>query len=134
MKKSISAMSLVVCAWMFNAFAEEYYGSGESNAFRLNARYVESSWMDGATVHDGGMLTGDETWAAGNVHVVYGTIVVPTNATLAIERGAVVKFVGGGLQALGLCVANGVTFTDIADGADATSASLPGGDVRRRHA
>ena len=123
--KMISALSLASCALLLNAFAEEYYGIGESNTFRLNARHVESSWMDGATVHDGGMLTGDTTWSAASVHVVYGTVVVQTNVTLTIESGAVVKFVGGGLQALGSCIANGVTFTDIADGADATSAAIP---------
>ena len=125
MKKTILVLSLASCAFILNAFAEEYYGIGESNTFRLDARYVESSWMDGATVHDGGMLMGDETWAAANVHVVYGTVVVQTNVTLSIESGAVVKFVGGGLLSLGSCIASGVTFTDIADGADMTNASIP---------
>ena len=89
---------------------------GLSNVFTLDVRNVETSLLSGAVVHDGGTLAADETWSAGSVHVVYGTIVVPDGVTLTIEPGAVVKFIGGGLYAAGTCIANGVTFTDIADG------------------
>ena len=105
---------LALSALPFAAAAEESFAEGVSSTFALNTREVEVA--SDALEHGGGTLTADETWAAGSVHVVYGTIIVATNATLTIEPGAVVKFLGGGLYAAGTCVANGVTFTDIADG------------------
>ena len=88
---------------------------GETDGFRFDTRGLEGEVPSGTIAHWGGVQTNDETWAAGGVHVVYGTITVPTNASLTVASGAVVKFVGGGITALGPLVANGATFTDLSD-------------------
>ena len=87
---------LALSALPFVAAAEESFAEGVSSTFTLNTREVEVA--SDALVHGGGTLTADETWSVGSVHVVYGTIVVATNATLTIEPGAAVKFIGGGLH------------------------------------
>ncbi len=117
MRKKTIVSFLAISTLCFGAFAENNYVVGESEAFDLCLRDVDPALLDSAVVHPGGELAANETWAAGSVHVVYGTVVVSTNATLTIEPGAVVKFLGGGIVARGDCIANGATFTDIADGA-----------------
>ena len=114
MRKKTIISFLAISTLCFGAFAEDDYAVGESAAFDLCLREV--ALPSGAVVHDGGELAANETWAAGSVHVVYGTVIVATNATLTIEPGATVKFLGGGIIARGNCIANGATFTDIADG------------------
>ena len=39
-----------------------------------------------------GVLTGNETWTAGNVYMVTGDVTVPNGATLTIQAGTIVKF------------------------------------------
>lgn len=66
----------------------------------------------------GGTLTGNETWKAGKVHVVYEPVVVPGIYTLFIEPGAVVKFMTGtgiDISQGGALFANGIVFTHIND-------------------
>ncbi len=42
-------------------------------------------------------LTSDTTWSPANgVYILHGSVTVPTDITLTIEPGAVVKFQGGG--------------------------------------
>jgi len=113
MKNIVAAC--IACAALFSAHADEYYGVGASSAFDMNGR-GDVALPSGAVVHEGGTLMSDETWVAGSAHVIYGTVVVPSNIVLTVESGAVVKFVAGGIHSEGTCVARGVTFTDIADG------------------
>jgi hypothetical protein len=40
-------------------------------------------------------LTASQTWAAGTVHAVEGTLVIPTGVVVTIEPGATVKFTAG---------------------------------------
>jgi uncharacterized repeat protein (TIGR02543 family) len=65
-----------------------------------------------------GRLAASQVWAAGTVHVLDGKLTVPSGVTLAIEPGAVVKFLDGTRLTVasgGACVANGAIFTHIAD-------------------
>ena len=66
----------------------------------------------------GGTLTGNETWKAGKVHVVYEPVVVPGIYTLFIEPGAIVKFMTGtgiDISQGGALFANAIVFTHIND-------------------
>jgi len=115
MRKTMFIMVSAICALHFGTFADElYYGEGASAAFDLNMRCDGALAVEGV-VHNGGTLAVDETWTTGNVHVVYGTLIIVEGVTLTIEPGAIIKFVAGGLYAAGRCVANGVTVTDIGD-------------------
>ena len=116
MRKTMLIAVLAFCALHFGVFAEgAYYGEGVTAAFDLNGRGALVS-PDGAVVHNGGTLAANETWSAGSVHVVYGTVVIPSNVVLTVANGATVKFVAGGILSEGKCVAKGATFTDIDDG------------------
>ena len=110
------AVACIACAILFGANAGEDYAAGASAAFDLNGRGA-FELPPGALVHNGGTLAGDETWPVGQTHVVYGTVVVPSNVVLRVASGATVKFVAGGILSDGLCIANGATFTDIGDDA-----------------
>ncbi|MBQ7188974.1 MAG: leucine-rich repeat protein [Kiritimatiellae bacterium] len=62
--------------------------------------------------------TEDITWSADVINMIVGEYIVKSNATLTIEDGAVVKFAKNAslvVEAGGTCIANGVTFTHIAD-------------------
>ena len=92
------------------------YASGESTMpMAINTRSNVAIPQE-AVVHYGGMLAADETWSADREHIVAGLVYVPSNVVLTIANGAKVRFVGGGIAAQGDCIANGVMFTDIADG------------------
>ena len=130
MRKKTIVSFLAISTLCFGAFAENNYAVGESAAFDLCLRNVDPALLDGAVVHSGGELATDETWSAVCVHVVHGTVVVSTNATLTIEPGAVVKFLGGGIIARGNCIAKGATFTDIADGAMGDALPMPSYTLR----
>ena len=70
-----------------------------------------------AVIHDGA-ISSNETWNASRVHVVRGDISAKNGVTLEIEAGAIVKFMPGtgiATEGTGECIANGVTFTHIAD-------------------
>ena len=88
---------------------------GESDVMRWDTRGLCGTMPTGVTAHWGGEMSASETWTKDSVHVVYGRVTLPTNITLTVESGAIVKFVGGGIHALGLLVADGATFTDFAD-------------------
>ena len=90
--------------------------TGETLAtLRKSFSVVDESVVD---LH-GGALSQNETWSAAKVHVVYETVVVPTQYTLFIEPGAVVKFIAGtGINILsggGALFADEIIFTHIDD-------------------
>ncbi len=89
--------------------------SGETNVFRFDTRGLDGALPPDVIAHWGGVLADSETWRADVTHVVYGSVVVPTNCTLTVESGARVKFAGGGILAKGPLVALGAIFTDLAD-------------------
>ena len=60
---------------------ENPFAEGASEVFAIETCQMDDAWSAGALEHGGGILTADETWAAGSVHVVYGTVIVATNAT-----------------------------------------------------
>ncbi|MBN2172048.1 MAG: hypothetical protein JW819_12085, partial [Candidatus Krumholzibacteriota bacterium] len=70
------------------------------------------------TIHEGGIIHGHTVWtAAGNDHIVTGTISVPQDSSLTIADGCVVRFetgtyinVNGGLYAPGT-PGGGILFT-----------------------
>lgn len=67
---------------------------------------------------EGGRLAADVTWSADNLHVVRDDVVVPTNVTLAIGAGTVVKFTEGAkivVEDGGTLVVDGALFADFAD-------------------
>ncbi len=71
-----------------------------------------------STTVNGGRLVDNTTWGADKVHVVRHWVVVPSGKTLTIERGGIVKFTentGILVESGGACIANGVTFTHLAD-------------------
>ena len=74
--------------------------------------------LDGNAVLHSGRVGESETWSAGTVHVLNGTVTVERGSVLTIERGAVVKFAGGSALVVengGTCVAEGVVFTHVND-------------------
>ena len=69
-------------------------------------------------VEHGGVISVDEIWDAGHVHVVRENVVVRKRAMLTIEPGAIVKFFPGtGIVAEedARCIAFGAQFTHVAD-------------------
>ncbi len=67
---------------------------------------------------EGGRLAANATWSADNLHVVRDDVVVPTNVTLAIGAGTVVKFTEGAkivVEDGGTLVVDGALFADFAD-------------------
>ena len=73
--------------------------------------------LNHAAVHDG-VISEDATWNADKVHVVSHDLTIADGVTLTIEPRTVVKFVEGKMLTIdagGVCVAEGVVFTSIAD-------------------
>ncbi len=71
---------------------------------------------DNDVVIHGGMLTENETWSAGKVHVVKHWVRVPEGKILNIEPNAIVKFCeNAGIQVDGTLNADRVVFTTITD-------------------
>ena len=72
---------------------------------------------DEVAVH-GGALDAGETWSAGKTHLVTAPLTIPSGVVLAIEPGAVVKFMPGTsltVESGASCTAKGVIFTHIND-------------------
>ena len=70
---------------------------------------------DDVVIHEG-VLSKNETWFAGKVHVVRHWVRVPENVTLTIEAKAVVKFCEDtGILVDGKLTANGAVFTFVSD-------------------
>jgi len=54
--------------------------------------YAAINCSDPGVVCKGGILPGSETWTAGNIYVITGSdVIVPSEATLTIQAGAIVK-------------------------------------------
>lgn len=91
---------------------------------------VRQMLVNNSVLWHSGALTGDETWAAGRVHVVDGPLTVPSGTTLTVAPGAVVKFA----QGIGLVIESGAA-VDVQSTADAITVltALPddtvGGDT-----
>lgn len=95
----------------------EILAKGEEKPLHTVSKTFSVVDRDSVELH-GGTLTGNETWKAGKVHVVYATVVVPGIYTLFIEPGAVVKFLTGtgiDISQGGALFANGIVFTHIND-------------------
>lgn len=95
----------------------EILAKGEEKPLHTATKTFSVVDRDSVELH-GGTLTGNETWKAGKVHVVYATVVVPGIYTLFIEPGAIVKFLTGtGIDIAegGALFANGIVFTHIND-------------------
>lgn len=95
----------------------EILAKGEEKPLHTATKTFSVVDRDSVELH-GGTLTGNETWKAGKVHVVYATVVVPGIYTLFIEPGAVVKFLTGtgiDISQGGALFANGIVFTHIND-------------------
>ena len=105
-------------------YQDDFQRHSDSSSFAFDTRGLLGAAPSGTVVHWGGRLSENETWAAGQTHLVYGTVTVPTNVTLTVERGAVVKFAGGGIRADGSLVAEGAVFADLDD-------DSVGGDTRK---
>lgn len=118
----VDAQTVLRCRDRHFGFAQE----GTTGVLAFDTRGLNTDSFAGMCVHQGGTLETDETWEAGVVHVVYGTLVVPTNVTLTIASGADVRFVGGGIASDGLCVAKGVSFSDFGRDQPYVSYSLDG--------
>lgn len=95
----------------------EILAKGEEKPLHTATKTFSVVDRDSVELH-GGTLTGNETWKAGKVHVVYATVVVPGIYTLFIEPGAIVKFLTGtgiDISQGGALFANGIVFTHIND-------------------
>ena len=95
----------------------EILAKGEEKPLHTTTKTFSVVDRDTVELH-GGTLTGNETWKAGKVHVVYATVVVPGIYTLFIEPGAVVKFLTGtgiDISQGGALFANAIVFTHIND-------------------
>lgn len=95
----------------------EILAKGEEKPLHTATKTFSVVDRDSVELH-GGTLTGNETWKAGKVHVVYATVVVPGIYTLFIEPGAIVKFMTGtgiDISQGGALFANGIVFTHIND-------------------
>ena len=82
---------------------------GESDVMRWDTRGLCGVAPTGVTAHWGGEMPASETWTKESVHVVYGRVTLPTNVTLTVESGAIVKFVGGGASPPSPRVSNAMT-------------------------
>lgn len=95
----------------------EILAKGEEKPLHTATKTFSVVDRDSVELH-GGTLTGNETWKAGKVHVVYATVVVPGIYTLFIEPGAIVKFLTGtgiDISQGGALFANAIVFTHIND-------------------
>ena len=95
----------------------EILAKGEEKPLHTTTKTFSVVDRDTVELH-GGTLTGNETWKAGKVHVVYATVVVPGIYTLFIEPGAIVKFMTGtgiDISQGGALFANAIVFTHIND-------------------
>ncbi|HSX34014.1 MAG TPA: hypothetical protein VLF62_00010 [Candidatus Saccharimonadales bacterium] len=75
-------------------------------------------------IENGGTLSSNETWTAGSVYWITGTVIVPDDVTLTIDAGAIVKVNGstygiqvdqGGVLNVDGTSASTVTFTSATD-------------------
>ncbi|MBP5786696.1 MAG: DUF1565 domain-containing protein, partial [Kiritimatiellae bacterium] len=103
-----------VSGWRFDGWTPSLAGVMEDTVFTGESSATPSDWT--VTIHRGD-VEADETWAAGTIHVVAGTVRVTLGATLTIEAGAVVKFAPGAklLQDGGMVESLGATFTHLYD-------------------
>ncbi len=113
------ALTLDLSAYRTGCYTlrHEILAKGEEKPLHTVSKTFSVVDRDTVELH-GGTLTGNETWKAGKVHVVYATVVVPGIYTLFIEPGAIVKFLTGtGIDIAegGALFANGIVFTHIND-------------------
>ncbi len=113
------ALTLGLSAYRTGCYTlrHEILAKGEEKPLHTVSKTFSVVDRDTVELH-GGTLTGNETWKAGKVHVVYATVVVPGVYTLFIEPGAIVKFLTGtGIDIAegGALFANGIVFTHIND-------------------
>ena len=84
----------------------------------------------------GGLLTTNQTWSAGTVHVVDQSILIASNVTVTIQAGAIVKFVKGtGITVLSSGILNApatalapIVLTALADDTAGGDTNLDGDD------
>lgn len=64
----------------------------DSSDVVLGQGSLDALVVNNAITWHSGTITGDETWAAGEMHVVEGELTVASGVTLTLEAGVVVKF------------------------------------------
>ncbi len=90
----------------------------DASGVLLDGHTAQFLVYDPNTIVHGGTLGTNETWSAGNIHLVRSKVIVPSGVTLTIEPGTIVKFESGaGIEVLtgGTLIARGVRFTHAAD-------------------
>jgi hypothetical protein len=101
---------------------------------RIIGQVSQNELINNSVAWHEGVLTTNETWAAGTIHVVDQNVIVPSGVTLTIAPGATVKFAfntgltvqtGGTLNALGASGAP-VVLTSLADDAAGGDSNLDG--------
>ncbi len=134
--QAISAVSSSL-DWNTASVPDGFYtvGVNAKNASgQIVGQIAESVVVNNSAVWHEGVLTTNETWAAGTVHIVDQNVIVPNGVTLTLAPGAIVKFAkntgitvqaGGILNALGASSAS-IILTSLADDSAGGDSNLDG--------
>ncbi len=99
---------------------------------------AQGELINNSVIWHGGLVAANETWAAGTVHVIEQSVVIPAGVTVTIEPGAIVKFAkatgitiqsGGVLNALATADAH-IVLTSLADDTAGGDTNLDGNNSK----
>jgi len=102
------------------------------------AQIAQGELITNSVVWHGGVVSANETWAAGTVHVIEQSVVIPAGVTVTIQPGAIVKFAtatgitiqsGGALNALATADAH-IVLTALADDTAGGDTNLDGNNSK----
>jgi len=94
----VGTSQIVSLSWDTTTVPDGVYELGA--AFRLNTFQVigelsQTVLVNNSVAWHSGLVTTNQIWSAGEVHVVEGNLIIGQGVTVTIEPGAVVKFVHG---------------------------------------
>jgi len=102
------------------AYSKDYSVSIGNDCGWIDDIVLSQTELKDVSLH-GGELADNETWEAGQIHIVQSLVTVPEGKTLTVDPGAIVKFMlGGGIRVHGNLEALGnraqpIVFTSIND-------------------
>ncbi len=112
-----------------------------TNSPQIAREIFQTVLVNNSVIWHSGVVTANQTWAAGTVHVVEGNLEIASGVTVTIQAGAVVKFAAG----TGITVDDGavldasaatsdapIVFTSLADDSAGGDTNLDGDNSRPR--